>query len=67
MNNPYKPPSMPSQEEDDPSVNDIYKEFVIWGVFLAALFFLLDSIRGVIHAISKSIMLVVRYVVDLNN
>ena len=66
MNNPYKPPSLP-QEDDEMNVNGIYKEFVIWGVFLAALFFLLDSMRGVIHAISKSIMLVVRYVVDLNN
>ena len=58
---------MPSQEEDDPSANGIYKEFVAWGVLIAALFFLLDSIRTVGTTIVKNILLVVRYVIDLNH
>ena len=66
MNNPYKPPSMP-QEEDEINVNGVYKEFALWSILVAALFFLLDSIRTVATSIVKNILLVVRYIVDLNN
>ena len=66
MNNPYEPPSVP-QEEDEPNINGAYKEFIAWSLLVAALFFLLNSIRAVITNIVKNILLVVRYVIDLNN
>jgi hypothetical protein len=65
--NPYEPPSIPPQEEDEINVNGIYTEFTLWGILLAALFFLLDSIRTVVTSIVKNILLVVRYITDLNN
>ena len=66
MNNPYEPPRVP-QEEDEINVNGIYKEFVLWSLLISALFFLLHSIHAVITSIVKNILLVVRYVIDLNN
>ena len=66
MNNPYEPPSVP-QEDDDLNINGTYKEFIAWSLLVAALFFLLNSIRAVITNIVKNILLVVRYVIDLNN
>ena len=66
MNNPYKPPSVP-QEEDEINVNGAYEEFVLWSLLISALFFLLHSIRTVATSIVKNILLVVRYIVDLNN
>ena len=67
MNNPYDPPSVPPQEEDEPNINGAYKEFTLWGILLAALFFLLDSIRTVATSIVKNVILVIRYVIDLNH
>ena len=67
MTNPYEPPKVPPQEEDEINVNGIYKEFALWGILLAALFFLLNSIRAVSTSIVKNILLVVRYIIDLNN
>jgi hypothetical protein len=68
MNNPYQPPSLPTQEKEEQNidVNIIYKEFFIWGVSLAALFFFLDSLRTLKINIIKSTLLVVQYIVDLN-
>jgi len=66
INNPYKPPSMP-QEEDEINVNGVYKEFVLWSLLISALFLLLHSIRTVATSIINNILLVVRYVIDLNN
>ena len=66
MNNPYEPPSVP-QEEDEPNINGAYKEFTLWGILIMALFFVLDSIRTIATSIVKNILLVVRYLIDLNN
>ena len=66
MNNPYEPPNLP-QEKEEVNINGVYKEFIAWSLLIAALFFLLNSIRAVITSIVKNILLVVRYVIDLNN
>ena len=65
--NPYEPPSVPPQEEDKININGAYKEFTLWGILLAALFFLFDSIRAIGAGIVKNILLVIRYVIDLNH
>jgi|TARA_R110000824_G_scaffold195911_4_gene378870 hypothetical protein len=69
MNNPYRPPNSPTQEKEDTRIdpNIIYKEFIIWGVSVTALFFLLDSLRTLKINIIKNILLVVQYTIDLNN
>ena len=68
MNNPYQPPSIPpEQEERITGVNNIYVEFIIWCASLTALFFLFDSLRTLKISIMKNILLVVQYIVDLNN
>ena len=64
--NPYKPPNTTPQEEDI-NINGAYKEFALWSILLMALFFLFDSIRAVSMGIVKNIILVIRYVMDLNN
>jgi len=68
-NNPYEPPSFPTQEKKDLRIdpNIVYKEFLIWIASLTALFFLLDSVRTLKINIIKNILLVVQYVIDLNN
>ena len=66
MNNPYEPPSVPPQE-DDLNISGAYKEFTLWSILIVALFFLLDSIRTVATSIVKNVILVIRYVIDLNH
>lgn len=66
MNNPYEPPSVPPQE-DDLNISGAYKEFTLWSILIMALFVLLDSIRTVATSIVKNILLVLRYIVDLNS
>ena len=68
MNNPYQPPSIPpEQEERITGVNNIYVEFIIWGASLTALLFLFDSLRTLKINTIKNTLLVVQYIVDLNN
>ena len=67
ITNPYEPPSVPPQKDDDLNISGAYKEFALWSLLIAALFFLLHSIRTVATSIVKNILLVIRYVIDLNN
>lgn len=67
MNNPYRPPNITPQKEEELGVRGVYKEFIAWSLLITALFFLSNSIRSVSMNIMKSIVFVIRYVMDLNN